>query len=343
MKPLFVVAVLDGRLGHEKQTRGVVDALANLTPVDVIWQTITGPAWFLRMKSLAAYLVSFLLPAVGSRGTVMPRPDLIIGTGSATHLHMLLLKKSYPAQTTETMRLVTCMTPDLPLVPLFDLCLVPRHDQRPPADNIFETMGPPSTAVNLGTHDDRKGLILVGGIDPASHVWNAEDVLSKIHRICEQEPERYWTISSSPRTPEETIGLLRDFVVSHENMAFYKADETEDGWIERQYQENEVAWVTADSVSMVYEALSGGCLVGIIPVRWKRPNNKFQVSLDQLIAEKLVLPYDDWLRGGAMIRKDLLPDEAGRCAREILQRWWPERISAPDTDQQADDMARKHP
>ena len=35
MKPLNIAAYFDGRLGHEKQTRGILNALAQMTPVEV--------------------------------------------------------------------------------------------------------------------------------------------------------------------------------------------------------------------------------------------------------------------------------------------------------------------
>jgi hypothetical protein len=36
MTPLKVVAFFDGRLGHEKQTHGVVNALARRTPIEIV-------------------------------------------------------------------------------------------------------------------------------------------------------------------------------------------------------------------------------------------------------------------------------------------------------------------
>lgn len=327
MKPLVVVACLDGRLGHEKQTRGLLAALARHTLIEVTYQTLNTPAWTSRLKDWATYCVSLVWPAASRCQTALPRADLVIGTGSAIHIPMLLLKKSWLAHSAEPVRLVTCMTPDFPLASGFDLCLVPRHDKRSPAGNIFETAGPPSPVVNLNRHDRSKGLILIGGLDPASHSWDSIDLLSKIRVICERTPDLYWTLSSSPRTPAETIDLLREFVASHDNMSFYTAEKTPAGWIEQQYAVNRVAWVTADSVSMIYEALAGGCLVGILPVKWKRRRNKFQASIDSLVAENLALSYDAWQRGCTWGRETNPPDEADRCAREILSRWWPERIS----------------
>ena len=110
----------------------------------------------------------------------------------------------------------------------------------------------------------------------------------------------------------------------HDNAAFFRAEDTPPGWIEEQYHENSLAWVTADSVSMVYEALSAGCRVGILPVRWKRGSNKFQRSLSFLAERKLVRFYDGASTELPHAGEKPAFNEALRCAAEILSRWWPE-------------------
>ena len=107
---------------------------------------------------------------------------------------------------------------------------------------------------------------------------------------------------------------------------FFRADSTPPGWIEERYHESSIAWITADSVSMVYEALSAGCKVGILPVKWKHEDNKFQRSLSILSGRKMIVYLDDWLAGHPLPKVEASFNEARRCANEILNRWWPERI-----------------
>lgn len=318
MKPLSVVAFLDGRPGHEKQTKGVLRALAELTPINIEYRKTPLPSF----GSLIKDWWNYFSPKFFSRQKSTSPVDLIIGAGSRTHIPMLLFKKKCAALP----KTVTCMTPILPLLREFDLCLIPQHDGAAAADNIFITVGPPGTATYSSHHDPQKGLILVGGLDEKSHVWNTDMVLAQVRGITEKEPAMRWTISSSPRTPEETIKKLEAFAGTGENVIFFRAEETPSGWIEEQYGIHADVWVTADSISMVYEALTAGCRVGILPVAWKREKSKFQRSLQYVTGNRLVIPYEKWLTGEETMVQGKPLDEASRCAGEIMQKWWPDRL-----------------
>ncbi len=314
VKPLRIIALLDGRAGHEKQTLGVIEALGKMTNTQTEYKHLTHLTPATTLRNWCRYLsIIIKKPEPPSNGPA----DLVIGTGSHTHLALLLLKNRTGAKA------VTCMTPMFPLNRAFDLCLIPRHDRPRPAENIFVTTGPPSTARSYGTHAPDKGLILVGGIDEKSHRWQTPLVLKQIRSIIETTPGYHWTISSSPRTPEETSNQLQHLIATYPRAVFFDAMDTPRGWIETQYSESSVAWVTADSVSMVYEALTAGCAVGILPVQWKKPNNKFQRSIADLYAAGLAVSYDKWLSGTPLPCPGSPLNEADRCAHEILRRWWP--------------------
>ena len=324
MKPLSVVAYFDGRPGHEKQTRGILHALSAMTPVEVVSLKVSmAPSAY--VKNWAAYFFSFFLPW-RSEGNDPPS-NLIIGTGSHTHIPMLLAKKSRSCRYVQQQRLVTCMTPDVLLRNKFDLCFVPVHDEPVPENNIFLTVGPPNTLKYEGKHQDDRGLILVGGVDDKSHIWKSEEVVANIRTVINRNPALHWTMSSSPRTPENTCQSLESIAASMGNVSFYRATETPPGWIEEQYALNRNVWVTADSISMVYEALTAGCSVGVLPVEWIRSDNKFNKSLNFLANKKMIIAFDAWQQGAPMPdRKDELLNESKRCAEEILRRWWPERL-----------------
>ena len=91
MKPLSIVAYFDGRLGHEKQTRGILQALAEITATSVVHKKVLiSPSVYL--KNWAAYFFSYILP---SRVENKPNSvDLIMGAGTHTHIPMLLDKNS---------------------------------------------------------------------------------------------------------------------------------------------------------------------------------------------------------------------------------------------------------
>ena len=316
--PLQVLAYLDGRPGHEKQTRGILNALSRLTTIDVAYRSI-GP---LSTADSVRQWLSYLRPkALSDKKEIDSRPfDLIIGTGTHTHIPMLLMKRRTGSP------VVTCMGPARSLRRKIDLCLIPGHDLPRPARNILVTNGPPNLSEAGSGHDRNRHLILVGGRDEKSHFWDSEMTIAHIQSLIDDASEVSWTISSSPRTPEETIKRLTALADERPGISFYSSRETPRGWVESAYAKHEVVWVTADSISMIYEALSAGCRVGILPVRWKRSRNKFQQSIDNLVQNGFAVMFTP---GRASPPPPAPPplDEASRCAREILKRWWPRRLA----------------
>jgi mitochondrial fission protein ELM1 len=277
------------------------------------------------VKNLAAYFFSFLPPRRADSNA--PPVDLIIGTGSHTHIPMLLAKKLQSRRSGRQVRVITCMTPESLLQNKFDLCFVPVHDEPAVKDNIFITVGPPNALKYEKKHLDDRGLILVGGVDTKSHVWKSEEVVAQLRIIIDRNPTVHWTISSSPRTPENTCQSLEAMAASMKRVSFFRAVNTPSGWIEEQYALNRTVWVTADSISMVYEALTAGCSVGVLPVEWVRSDNKFNKSLNSLTKKEMIIAFEAWQNGAPMPdRKDELLNESKRCAEEILRRWWPDRL-----------------
>ena len=318
MTPLHITAFLDGRPGHEKQTQGVVAALTRLTPVATRFVKLPFPSIRTGLKNWLVYLSTLGL-RIAQRST-QASVDLIIGTGASTHIPMLRFKGR------SLSKVVTCMTPDPVLIGKIDLCLVPHHDQPPERENIFVTIGPPGLPPKKRQSDSNGGLILVGGRDEKSHVWHTAELVVQIETLLKRQANLKWTITSSPRTPNECEERLQTIADVYPQVSFFRALETPKGWIEAAYAENATAWVTADSVSMIYEALTAGCHVGILPVKWKQTENKFQRSIDYLAQQNLIMTYAQWLDNPVSTVRPAAFDEASRCAEEILRRWWPDRL-----------------
>jgi mitochondrial fission protein ELM1 len=216
------------------------------------------------------------------------------------------------------------MVPASYLRPLFDLCFAPLHDGVAAGGNIVTTIGPPNCSRPQGEKNGSAGLILLGGVDPKSHDWRSGEIAERIRTIVLRGGEVRWTVSSSPRTPPDIVGMMNELANELANVDFFRFEDTEPGWIEGQYARSRIVWVTADSMSMVYEALSAGCRVGLLPVAWKRAENKFKRSADYLARHGLVVPYSSWLAGGEGQWQEHEPlNEARRCAAEIVRRWPP--------------------
>jgi mitochondrial fission protein ELM1 len=315
MIPLKVVAYFDGRIGHEKQTNGVLNALSQRTPIDIEMRNVV-PSLQSAIAQWGRYLSAAVIPDTKS-GHI----DLIVGTGSRVHIPMLLLKKRHGGKA------VTCMTPDALLRNQMDLCFVPVHDQVREGRNIFITIGPPGITTDRGMHKMDRGLILIGGIvNKKSRTWHSDTAFAQVRTVIKKDSLKKWTITSSPRTPHEMCALLEQFASEKENVEFFSARETPRGWIEDVYDRSESVWVTADSISMIYEALSAGCRVGIFPMPWKKKGGKFHRNEHYLIAHNMVTSYEAWVSGERALPPPKPLNEAARCAEEILKRWWPERL-----------------
>jgi len=313
---LKIAVFLDRSPGHQKQTLGVLDALKDLTSIQTV--EITVP--HLPLGNEVAQWIKYIIFPTAGCSTELVNCDFMLGTGSRTHIPMLACKKKYrlPA--------VTCMAPAAFLRSRFDLCFVPQHDGIPAERNIFYTMGPPNRCRSKYLHDAKRGLILIGGRDEKSHNWRDTAVVEGVSTLLQREKDMTWTISSSPRTPETTISSLENLATAFENAFFVRFSDTGPGWIEKEYDRNGTVWVTADSVSMIFEALSAGCRVGIFPVQWKHKNNKFQRCVDDLARRGLLVFFPEWKEGKTSKTSAEPLNEAQRCASEILKRWWPNRL-----------------
>jgi uncharacterized protein len=280
-KILRVVILLDGRPGHEKQTKGIVRALQKIIELEVQEIVIEQAPWW----KLLQHAVLLLLPGKGMSDPRIEGADILLGTGSRTHFPLLLFKKNY------NIPIVTCMSPAFFIRSRFDLCFVPMHDGLKPQHNIVHTIGAPNCSSNSGAHKGECGLILLGGVDEKSHVWESKEIVAMVRQILLAEKKRQWIISSSPRTPQGTVQLMQVLQAEFANVAFFDYKSTSPGWIEKQYDKNEVVWVTADSISMIYEALSAGCKVGILPVEWKKRESKFKRNEDLLLKKGLAISF----------------------------------------------------
>ena len=315
MKVCKITAIIDGTTGHEKQTEGIIRALEKYVPVEATYLKIK--------KSFPSDIVSWLKAFVGlcRKSGKTENVDFVIGTGTHTHPHIIRIGNAGDAKK------IICMSPASFLIKMFDLCFVPNHDRSKPGKNIFLTVGPPNISENKNIHKNDTGLILIGGCDDKSHVWDSDKIHVYIEEIISSESKDFiWTISSSPRTPEEMEKKISRFTAGRGNVSFFRFADTEKGWVEKQYDTSGIVWVTADSMSMIYEALTAGCTTGIIPVEWKQTMNKFSYSEQYIYEHKIAISYDKWTQNQEYIKQGSGLNESDRCAREILRRWRPESL-----------------
>lgn len=306
-----IVIFQEGSPGHEKQSMAIVHELEKLVDIKTEYIQLTRLSGF---RKMSRFFLLYLRRDGGCRH-IINAPDLLLGTGTQTHLDILAARKKYRVPA------VTCMAPDIFLRNYFDLCFVPRHDGLPEKDNIFLTDGPPVTTAFSHKKPGNKGLILIGGPNAYSKGWKTDRICSYVQTIAEKRNSIHWTLSTSPRTPDTTSASLRKVAETYSNVEFYHFRDTPPGWVENEYAESDITWVSVDSMSMIYEALTAGCKVGLLPLEWRNKDNKFKRSMDELIRKGLAVDFRQWQKDQSSWREGIRFNEAQRCAEEIVRRW----------------------
>lgn len=295
---LVVWRLLDGKPGHEHQSLGLVDAMKQYTPVNVVDVSIE------HFSSGWMYWLSGMWPL----GRNLPAPDLIIGAGHATHAHMLAAKRAYGGKT------VCMMQPSLPAI-LFDVCLIPEHDEYRGFANFIETRGvinhiQPANKVEQA----EQVLIMIGG--PSKHFeWDELGVVAQVYDLVRKHPDQHYVLTTSRRTPASFISAMQRVRLA--NLEIVAMTDTSPDWLPTKLASVTAAWVTEDSVSMVYEALTAQVAVGIINLS---PKHASRVSrgIEKLIDRQLVTRYDPYGLYRQYMRPVLGFNEASRCCDLLL-------------------------
>lgn len=307
-RPLVVWRFIDGKPGHENQTAGLVQSLQAQRTLEV--HEVSVPKG---VAATLAWLVWWF-----PWGDNLPDPDLLLGAGHATHMPMLAARRARGGRT------VVLMKPSLPCS-WFDLCVVPLHDSPRPTENSFITRGVLNRIRPGMAKDPRKGLILIGG-PSKHHRWSEADIIEQIQEILVRSAgQQRWVLTSSRRTPAGFVAAARAALDSA-RVEIVPFEDTDADWLPAQLAWASSVWVSADSVSMIYEALTAGAAVGLLDVP-AHGHDRIVSGVEALIDEGLVTAYSDWAAG-----QDLTPpkqpfSEAARVAREIILRFFAADIS----------------
>ena len=246
----MVWQISDGKPGHERQVNGLVNALERI---------LIGNK--LELHKFNGGFVNALIELYTKKKYLKQKPNLIVGAGHKTHLTLILLSKIIGGKS------ICLMKPSIP-TKLFDLCIIPKHNKTNGA-NVFITQGPLNTLKNSGGKK-KGGLILVGG--PSRHFhFSKDEVLKSICNIVSSRPATIWSIADSRRTPERVKKSL--IKIQSDSLKYYDSNYTSSSILDRKLEQAEYAWITADSMAMIYEALTAGAKVGIIDLQQKIDSN----------------------------------------------------------------------
>ncbi|MGJ8650819.1 MAG: mitochondrial fission ELM1 family protein [Opitutaceae bacterium] len=294
--------ISDGKRGHENQSAGLIDALSQHLDVKTV------------KIDLAEHKASWLHAFKGQFpfAKEQSKPDLIIGTGSRTHSTILAAGRATDTPT------IVIMAPPRGLTKLFDLCIVPEHDNRKGA-NILTTKGAMNRIRPSDTKDLSSGLFLVGG-PSQHHDWDETKLLEQINTILDTEEATKWTLTTSRRTPESTTTKLQ--AIDHPRLTVIPVDNTSETWLPETLATASLVWATEDSVSMVYEALSSGAKVGLLLGIRKTGKSRVLTGLDGLIKEAYLLPFTAAQADLNEFKNPPALNEAERIAKYLAARYF---------------------
>jgi len=300
-QPRVVWRFSDGKAGHDSQSLGLVDALRRRTRIecyDIPVRPGAGLDWMLGR-----------FPA----GTLLPDPWLAIGAGHSTHLPLMSARRARGGKT------AVLMSPDLPKS-LFDLCVIPEHDRPALADNILVTCGSLNRMQLVYEGGCNRGLLMVGG--PSRHYhWDYRQVAEQITRVIRYSPVRDWILTTSRRTPPGFAEHIRQLIFNRNlRLTVLSWRDTSDQWLALQLSRSCCTWVTEDSVSMIYEALTAGVPVGLLSLSPRR-QDRIVNGVQALVASRNVMRFSDWSAGHPLPRPRRVFDEANRVASSICSQW----------------------
>lgn len=295
--PLTIWLICDGKPGHENQSLGLAEAIGRRLPSTVQRISIAGKRGPLGRVSAA------LAASAG-----FSKPDLIIGAGHATHLALVWLARKHRAIS------IVLMKPSIP-IGWFGYCIAPAHDfpsgaHRP---NLLLTRG----ALNRVTPGDgpKTGkLILIGGPSKTSG-WDAAALLEMLAKATDRGG---WELTDSRRTPAGFIDQAR---AKLPGVTVFSHQDTPPDWVPEKLRAAKEVWVSEDSVSMIYEALTSGARVGLLPMPRLVERSRILSGIDGLIADGYLTPFAKWLETGRLAEPPEILREAERCAARVIGRW----------------------
>ncbi len=208
---------------------------------------------------------------------------------------------------------VVLLKPSLPLA-LFDLCIIPEHDNPPHRLNIMAVRGVLNDVQTSAISSPDQGLMLIGGI--SSHFgWDDASVAAAVSKIALTTPQVRWQLTISRRTPPTFLASLAHPLPN--NLTLVPHNETGSGWLEQALTAAGQVWVTEDSVSMLYEALTAGAGVGLLRLPDPR-NSRVRRGVDELVAAGWVTPFEAWQPGLILPRLSVQFNEAERVSARLL-------------------------
>lgn len=277
----------DNKIGHLRQSEGLAQALQQLINDDVAIESVT-------IFSIWQYFRSF-----GQSAKAIEMNSIVIGSGHRTHFGLLYYRLKYQAKT------IVIMNPSLPKS-WFDYCIIPMHDGIAEKDNVIVTEGAMNALSLRNIEKTNQLLILIGGKSDSCD-WNNDFIYQQLQeKLQTLDAKIKIVLSTSRRTPNNFIKNLPQEIQMKVQVIDFSSVSSD--WLPEELLKSSLAWITAESISMMYEALSANCVVETLSVS----------GLKGKIAKNLEHLVDLGLVDSEKIHPERL-NEAFRVATKLLQ------------------------
>jgi uncharacterized protein len=293
--PLTIWLLGDGKPGHENQALGLAEALARELPCVLQRLSLHGQSGIFQRLKYANHASSQLA-----------KPDLILAAGHATHPSLLWLARKYGCPS------IVLMRPSLPLS-WFSLCIAPQHDfpEGHRAANLILSCGALNRVIPSATEKSSR-WILIGG-PSKTHDWDGPALLKALTQIT---LNGHWCLTDSRRTPPGFLAEIRKYLPQLEVHSHAEVAST---WLPEQLATAAEVCVTEDSVSMIYEALSSGAKVGLLPLPPLQNKSRLLAGLEKLVAEGFLRRFDPTMNSLVLNSAPETLQEATRCALAVIE------------------------
>jgi len=294
VKEKRLLILSDGKPGHVNQSIAFAKHLGydfDLSPVS--------------FKFRGAKALSYLLDWLGfysaslfSTETLQDDYTAVVSAGSGTYYANRTLAKHVARKS------VAIMLPKGYRLD-FDLIIAQQHDDPPSLANVV------NIPINL-TYVEPQGIVvpqtgekyiaLIIGGDSQHSKMNVDQLREQITKIFDLFPEHKVWMTTSRRTPETVEKMLREF--NYDRAVFYSREPINP--IPDYLQHSEYVFLTADSSSMISEAVSfGQSCIEVLPLSGNLPvKSKFNQFL-KVLSEKQCLHVFTHQVGCASMKIDL--------------------------------------
>ena len=286
-----ILWIKDGKLGHEKQVKAILDELSRTIDIKVYEEKcVIGPLE--RLSEILMYAISSFSNDLELIFLKYRKKNihLIIGAGSNIHARVLGVKKGMKLKFNKDILAMSVLTP-IYFKKHFDLICAPKHDRHKLSGHEVIYFEGSLAKVSTEDVDENVGLIAIGGKNK-HYLFNVNKIMEQIEFVTLIYPNKTWHIFSSRRTPQKMIQAIKKLAQSNKKIIL-----SEDGFDEM-LRNASIKIITQDSMNMVYESLSTKGSTILFNMKYLR-KNKVINQMNELLHNKQVgyIEYNEMVKG----------------------------------------------